>query len=379
MIRKSLLLIALTSVNLVAFAGTTQSAVVIPAGVNLLAPDTTGSWSFGVTGLALQNNSPEYQYAQVHAGPLVTNPSGENQAVDNTLQLGGLEFDATYHFAGNDRDVTVAYMYSSLYNSDTTTATGTQVLTDPYGVLPIIITAFNPLSGVNAVKGETKSNYNVVDAMFGQRFTVSPILELHVAGGARYANLFTRDNSTYYATEKATSTVVLPTNIYQTEQLTSQYQGIGPRVSIDAKLHMPHSFSFVAAFGASLLGGQADAQVIAQNNLAYLNNTTRFVPATPTTATATTKVHAGFYVVPELDGRLGVNYQYDFTAVTSLEAEVGYYVVDYFNADVVNVGDIGPANPAAPPPPALLPMNSLENNANFGMSGPYVRLQLNLA
>ncbi len=71
-------------------------------------------------------------------------------------------------------------------------------------------------------------------------------------------------------------------------------------------------------------------------------------------------------VVPELDAKLGLDYMHAFNPNTSMNIQVGYQVVNYFNAENNDFADSALAN-------------SVNNSSDFNYNGPYLRLQLNVA
>lgn len=337
MLRKIFLALALTGISAAALAGAPGNQMVVPTGVPLTAIDTLGSWSFGAELLYGELGSPQYQYAQINSNTTPVNTLSD-QTVGNSYHP-GFEADATYHFAGSDRDVTLAYMHLEMKDSNTSSIYGTETITDPFGLIP------GRRDRVDQIKGATDNLYNAADLVFGQHMHVGSTLDIHPFGGLRYADLDGRNNSTYY--NDATD----PDPIEATAQMTSHFQGLGPRAGVDATLHVNPAISFVGTIGGSLEVGYDNAETILQVN-----------GDLPTTD----KLPKEWYIVPEMDAKLGIDYQHSFNPATSFDVQLGYQVINYFNVVEEDYNDISTPN-------------SEVNRQNFGFQGPYARFQLNLA
>ncbi|MBY0544128.1 MAG: hypothetical protein K2Q14_01095 [Gammaproteobacteria bacterium] len=337
MLKKIVTSLGLIGISTLALAGSPGNSVVLPTGTPLLAWGSTSFWSLGIEGLYVQSTAPQYQYAEINTN---TDPNKiSEQTVDSNYHA-GVELDATYHFAGNDRDATVSYMHVDMEDSSDSTIVGTETFNEPYGLLPA------RRDFVNEIKGETDQLYNAADFVFGQHLRVGQKLDIHPFGGIRYADLNDRDNSTYYnnPTESDTHTQA-------TAQVSSHYEGLGPRVGVDMQFLLGQAFSIVGTIGGSLEVGYDNASLVTQSG---------------SDLPITTDLDKNWYVVPELDAKLGLDYQHCFNPTTSLDFQAGYQVVNYFDAIETDTYDI-------------TTINSTVNQQNFGFQGPYLRLQLNLA
>lgn len=337
MVKKILVALALTSVSVSALAGMPTNQMVTPTGVPLMALGSVGFWSLGIEGLYAQSTAPKYQYAQI-ANPVGLENNVSNQTVNNSYQS-GFEADATYHFIGNDRDVMLAYTHLDMDDSNTSSIVGDETFVDPFDLIP------GRRDHVDQIKGSTDNLYNAADLVFGQHMAVGSVLDLHPFGGMRYADLNSRDNSTYYND---------PTDVDHTEataQITSHFQGLGPRAGMDATLHLNPAFSIVGTIGSSLELGYDNPRVALQINGELPVNSSS---------------EKNWYVVPEIDAKLGVNFEHCFNPMTSLDIQIGYQDVDYLNAVEEDYQDMSS-------------VNSTLSKQDFGFQGPYLRLQLNVA
>ena len=346
MLKKTAIALAALGFSSSVLAGAPGNSLVLPTGTPLIAWENAGYWSFGIEDLYVKSSSPQYQYAQINSNTAASNdPASEstvsNQTVDSDYH-NNFEIDATYHFAGTDRDVTLAYMHVDMEDSSTSTLLGNETFSEPFGLLP------THRDFVDQIQGETDQLYNGTDLVFGQHMHIGKIVDIHPFGGLRYADLDSRDNSTYYNDLNETDN-----KIQATAQVQAHYEGLGPRAGMDLSVMVLPSLTLVGTLGGSLEFGYDNANITTQ--------TTGDLPVT-------TDLDNGkdWYVVPELDAKLGVDYQQVFNQTTSMDVQLGYQVVNYFNAMDDDTQDI-------------FTLNSTLNRQDFAFQGPYVRFQLNLA
>ncbi|NNM59716.1 MAG: hypothetical protein HKM04_07860 [Legionellales bacterium] len=320
-----------------ALAGAAGNPMLIPTGTPLIAWEDASFWSIGIEYLYVKASSPEYQYAQIMTDS-ASSTTLSNETVDSAYH-GNLELDATYHFAGTDRDVTLAYVHADMEDSNNSTIFAGQTFVEPFNLLP------TRRDFIDQIKGESDQLYNGTDLVFGQNMHIGKIFNIHPFGGLRYADLDTRDNSTYYNNPTQTN------HTQATAQISSHYEGLGPRAGMDLSAMILPNLTLVATLGGSLEFGYDNANIVTQ--------TTGNLPTTTT-------LDKSWYVVPELDAKLGINYQQELSASTSMDVQLGYQATNYFDATENDTQDI-------------FNVNSQVSRQNFGFQGPYVRLQLNMA
>ncbi len=345
----SLLLAGLTTA---AYAGQVGNPVAVPAGVNLIAADSTGFWTLGIEGFLVQSTSPQFQYAQIVDTTTPTLTDNDNYVVGQGYHA-GFEVDATYHFQGNNRDVTLAFTHVEMNDGGSTQLQNpaTQAFSDNFGLIP------SPARNVDItrIRGETNQDYNAIDLVFGQHIQVGDRLDIHPFAGLRFADLNTRSN----LTEFNTSPTAFQTK-QATAQIESEYEGLGPRFGLGATLHATTNISFIGQVGASLLVGNDNENILLQEN-SYQQTLLITVPVSVTNYSNGNNI----YVVPELDARLGIDVEKRFSSTTSVNVQAGYMVTNYFHAIEADFNDINL-------------INSVNNADNFGFQGPYVRLQISL-
>lgn len=302
----------------VALAGAPKDQVVMPTGINLLAPDSVGSWMVGLEALYVRAPDTSLQYAAVTDGSVPVTTI-KNQTVNSDNHWGGTA-DFSYMFPGQSRDL--KFVYTHLETPDTS-AVG-----DLLGLL-------------DSTRGHVRHTYNAVDGVLGQWVRIGDRVDLHPFGGLRYANINTHDT----VNEGASGFLPLLTGL--TAKINSQFQGLGPRAGMDVDVNVGSGVSIVSTVGASLLIGDMH------------ESRTIIAPIFNFHTSADEEEH----VVPEVDARIGLHYSYSFDTTTVAGLELGYQAVNYFNAiDIDNIDITAP--------------NTVNNSENYGYYGPYLRLQL---
>lgn len=301
----------------IALAGAPKDQVVMPTGINLLAPDSVGSWMVGLEALYAKSTSPNFLYfaPSDFSVPVSTI---KNKSVDNDSHWGGTA-DFSYMFPGQSRDL--KFVYTHLETPDSS-STG-----DVFGLF-------------DSSRGHIRQTYNAVDGVLGQWVRIGNRVDLHPFGGLRYANI-----NTHASIQEGDS--LIPAFSGLVVGYHTQFQGLGPRAGIDVDVNVGSGVSIVSTVGASLLVGDV--------------NESR--TATASAFNVHTSADEEEHVVPELDARLGMHYSYSFDTNTVLGLELGYQAVNYFNAvDLDNI-DLGTPN-------------TVNNSEDYNYYGPYLRLQL---
>lgn len=318
--------------------------------VNVTAPEQSGIWSFGLMAVLMQPTNA-FTYADIESRYGIPNDLGNDTYPDNFQDVkpgyhGWFGADITYAFPGNGRDVTLAYEGLNGADSDHAAASET---TEMYS------TAYQ--DSVNLATGRSKTIYNAGDLVFGQNLNVGERVSLHPFAGVRYAYIDVK-NTAYYMGS--------PFDLGQRVDDTweSTFSGIGPRFGSDAAAKLGRGFSVRARLGLSALIGTSSPKFDDLYTLPTEFSGTDTYPIKQSPST---------HVVPEIDGRLGVNYTYDFDSTTALGFEVGWQAIEYFNG----ISMIGV--PVDEAPGNNDPSDYTIINSNFGLQGPYARLQLDIA
>jgi len=338
MTKRITLALAMIGLSATAFAGSPGDNMVAPAptGINLVAPDSVGTWSFGLEALYMEAGQ-QFQYAAVNTLDADDNFTQKNKSVGNEFDW-GVEGDISYMFPGSSRDVTLGYTYMNFDDSNHVSG-------------PANIGAFINFPDVDSdydsAKAKSHQTLNQVDLTFGQLIRIGDRVDLHPFAGVRYADIDVKNDGDY------TGTHVGSIDPYTDEiDNDSEFQGAGPRAGFDGSVHLGSGFSIVGTMAGSLLVGDMSQKF-------------RFIDAEGVDV-ATYKNDSYTAIVPELDAKLGLDYNVAFNPNTSMDIQLGYQVVNYFNAASQDALD-------------SVFVNSNNNTDDFNYQGPYLRLQLNVA
>ncbi len=359
----SLVLLALGLSSTSVYAGHAAESLPVSNDVNLTAPDQPGSWSFGAEAVLMQPTNKAFSYAsRINAA----NKGAENviEGSDNHYSVDEdydwwFGADITYHFPGNGRDVTLAY--EGLHGTDTESTAATPEFGGSNGNVAINV-LFSSFTGLpySEAEGKTKTAYDAGDLLFGQKIDVGHRVQLHPFVGIRYAHLDLTDTGEYFIPQ---SPLFDNTGaMTESAKLENKFDGVGPRLGSDAQINLGPGFTIRARLGLSaLIGSQRvdnEASLLVQ-------------PGTEGGGSihAENNSDSQTRVIPEIDGRLGLNYTAQLNPAAALGFELGWQATNYFNV----VSDQYPVT--------LGPVSAehYSNDSNFGLQGPYARVQLDIA
>lgn len=324
----SLMLLAMGLASASAYAGTIDTTPMpVSNDINVTAPDQSGMWSFGATAVLLQPVSNDFTYLDTS-----TDNATNYHSVDQSYHW-WFGADVTYAFPGNGRDVTLAY--EGLHGSDSDSVVSSYLDFTTLQELPL------------GAEGKTDTRYDAGDLTFGQKLDVGQRIRLHPFMGVRYAYIDVKNTAEYTPYDASNNALGL---ISGTQEGT--FSGIGPRFGSDAQINLGQGFSVRGRLGLSALIGSSDP------SLDYITTDYATNTATPYSFNHDSRTQ----VVPELDGRLGLNYTYDFNSNMALGVEAGWQAVNYFNAVAQESTTDGSID-----------------HSNFALQGPYARLQLDVA
>lgn len=326
--------------------------------VHLTAPDQSAMWSFGLTGVLMEPTNKAFVYASDQNTNLT--PFGlstapiDNYTVKSTYHQ-WFAADVTYAFAGNGRDVTLAY--EGLYGNDSSS------VSDPNGNLQSASNnddTFIYGGDYDEAEGKTDVQYDAVDLVFGQKLNVGQHLQLHPFMGLRYAYIATQDKGLYSGGDfwqYNESDDPIGDDTTENFKMDNTFTGIGPRVGSDASVILGRGFSIHGRLGVSALIGSQKSSV--KDTFSYLDD------GTLETAASNFPSNSNTVLIPEVDARLGINYKYNFDTTTDLDFEAGWQATNYFNV----ISDQAPIDI----------VGAYLDTYNFGLQGPYVRVQLDMA
>lgn len=372
------LALAMVGLSSIVLAGTPGDNMAIPTGTPLLAPESTGIWSFGLEALYMESNT-NFQYAEVSS--IITSEGEQefnNESVTNNWRW-GVEADISYLFPGSSRDMSASYTYLNQSGSDSVDSLGNDVIVNGvndkphagFTFLPIGLAAIPAFqTTINSASADVEQTLNAATLTFGQLFMIGNRLSLHPFGGLQFADIDTTNKANYGGDIIRPIFVFIPVDptlpYTATYKNTSDFEGIGPRAGIDASIHLGNNFSVVGTLAGALLVGNMDSSF--EQSYALPIVTPPGLAAIDPITQINNKYKNDSYtaVVPELDAKIGLDYMYAFNPRTSMDIQAGYVVVDYFNAESSDFID-------------AYTVNSINNTTNFSYNGPYLRLQLNVA
>lgn len=307
------------------FAGT-MGPVCAPG--NVTVPCEKTAWNVGAQALYLQPvYALEGNYPQViqNNGAITLDHAVNYQQANSPYQWGFM-VEGSYHFGmGNDVNV-------NWYRVHNTTSVS------------------NPAFNGDAALGNSSTysqsatanpQWDQVDVEMGQHIDFGDMKSIRLHGGVEYARV-----TTQYSTQANV--------LAYDETANSSYNGFGPRGGVDAKYQLGNGFSVYGKGAGSILVGPSSF-----NNSSVVNsvaNSSAFGSST--------------LIVPELEGKLGVNYDYAM-AQGDLTLDIGWMWINYFNAqqNAVNVNGVTQGQDA--PGAAQGPARGFKSTTDFGLQGLY--------
>jgi len=264
----------------VAFAGT-MGPVCAPG--NVTVPCETTAWDFGARALYIQ---PTYSGALSYLGDNNTVPPNRVYTELDPNWGWGFEVEGSYHFnTGNDFNINW-YHYSKTSTQDYFSST------DLIGVL-----AGDRLSVSN------KPRWDAVNLEFGQHVDFGDMKSIRFHGGGQFARVKTTLNGN--------QVTLLASNA-----LSFNYSGFGPRAGVDMNYGFGNGLNIYAKGAGAVLAGTSK----------FTRQDYNAVGALVTNFSGSKRA-----IVPELEGKLGIDYTYAM-ASGDLTADVGYMWQNYFSA-----------------------------------------------
>lgn len=368
-----------------------------PPTVAVTIPQQTGSWSVGVEALYQALGTNDFNFATSGDASLVGNEGqtgdlyythieGHMSAKSHDVKPNydwGWQVDVAYLFPGNGNDVELSWKHIDSSETRHINNNG-GVLVGPGMFVPesLVETSGDIFNGGlwvdggwDHASGKERNDYDHVDLVFGQKMDFGQKVTLKPFGGLRYASIETKNTGHYHGMveqiiDAEDSSIVLDHEVHGMYHSKSEYQGVGPRAGLDAKVRIGAGFSITGTVGGSLLIGQQDNKIhakLAHSMQAYNDDNNGNITQV-LDGKADMNVHAkndsNSRVVPELDTRIGLNYGWAFNPDAALEVELGYEAINYFNLRQNGMQSF---------------VDSNSNSTNFSVRGPYLRAQLDLA
>jgi hypothetical protein len=157
--------------------------------------------------------------------------------------------------------------------------------------------------------------WDQVNIEFAKRIHLGATDDVRLHGGVNYSRVSSSGNWSWQGSTLLDGTLTYYQN---TEVLNTEYSGFGVRSGMDLSHDFNNGLGLYAHGALSILAGMSKSS---EESNDYINNVLY----------SGRRDHNRPCVVPEVDGRIGANYTYEFIH-GDLHADVGWLWVNYFNA-----------------------------------------------
>lgn len=240
-----------------------------------------------------------------------------------------------YIFPQTGNDVAVNYWHVGIDNTDSVFGPGffSAIFPITFTNQNVAITDFALLT--NHLFSKLEFDFDQGDISFGQFIDVGCRLILHPTVGIQYTRIDQGISSNLAASASGVdSGVAFSFPVISSANLKSDFDGIGPRIGMDGTYYLGAGFGLAGHFAAALLVGDLDSKLTAFSSEAGgdFQGAVNIIP--PLTVQNSFSLNSTRRIVPNLQGKLGVDYTYMFNnaANSYVTLEVGYQVDEYFNA-----------------------------------------------
>ncbi len=292
--------------------------------------------------LRATDNQQDFAILSTDEGSILA--TGSSKIIQSKYQA---SFKAGASYApGGPRDFAISYQR---FDND-----GSAKLVPPFeqpdgnAFVSLIASLAPPSFGQEAASATAHDDfrYSAIDAEAGEHLAVGERLAIRLFGGVRYANLNEHFKAYYFGGD-------FDPVLGARSSFDFGYWGVGPRVGASGRYPLPWGFHLFGQAGVSLLVGEQEAEV------GFVDPWTGD-PDAPLDAF----VHRdyGVRVIPALDMRAGLGWQYLIGEWGTLFVDGGYEFTNYFG--VVEQLSWGPSEA----PGALT-----ESTGDFGFDGFFFR------
>ncbi len=344
-----------------AYGGHPAVDVIVPVMVPVTIPEQEGSWSVAAEAQYFRPSNGDFNYATTRGSDTfaVTNDfEVQNRFLvrsrDRDPDWGG-RFDVKYLFPDFGRDINVVWTH--YHHDDASARRENEFL---YAVASDILTPSliggngNFPGGWDTARPKAANQYDAVDVMWGQHFDFGPKVRLRAFGGLRYGDIQITDSVSYSAVAGNNDEFFATGTL----RLQSDFQGLGPRGGMDARIRLGCHTNIVGTIAGSLLVGDLDQK--RYTSAVYTDQSLE----TTSSLVSHRRLDDSTVVVPEMDARIGFNYLHPLSPDAAVLFEVGYENTHYWNGQnnsVVSYTD------------------SMSHYNDVAFHGPYLRVQLDVA
>jgi hypothetical protein len=399
-----------------------NSFAALPTGTSRYAvcvPQLCGGFTFGLYGIYWQPSTSEQDFVERFSRDDKSGDRDGDHHEVNPRYRWGFMANIGYVFPCSGNDIRLGYIYykhNHENNRDRREGDDDDDSVDGETFLPTISDGWNPthtstveLANVASwnhsldtdprhARAHTEFRLDAVDLDFGQYVNVGCNLRFRFFGGLRYARIEHRLNATFegrHDHEKDDGALGIPMvgtdlnnvavdfdvdgDIREHVHQRSEFNGIGPRLGVNAGYHVGGGFGVVGELSTSLLVGREKHHIHDrfEEELKFeakaLHESTLFDLDTEYRDNNEWERNLNFNhrtrVVPNIDAKLGIDYTYQFCncSHTKLTIEAGWYVSEYFDS-------AERSSSAAIDHPEFRPRRTLDTS----FQGPYVGVQVTI-
>lgn len=311
-------------------------------------------YQFTVAGIYMTPTAGNLTYAVLTEPLPAPRPTWHQQNIDPTFHP-GFDLGLAYVFSDQVNKVSLDWLYLTTKDKGFKSATGTESIAPEWYFGP----GAQQLNGSSA-NGEAQFDVSDVRMLFHHLFQVSDRIQITPYGGAAFAYLKQSLTNKYEGTWTSILNVTTPYSI--TTFNTSKFAGAGPRLGVNMTGYITPHFGLLANMAADVLVG----------SMKTTTNFLSFGDGNTTPATTGLADQSITRMVPELDGKLGLFYDWVTADNTIVNLQLGYQFNVYINGInqvqptrvVTNVFNAG----------VIAIDSSSQQQNNLGINGPYLRL-----
>lgn len=354
-------------------------------------PDVPGSIDINAAALWLQPGASNLNYITSITTMANGYPAFDNEVVKPSYQ-GAFEVGVKWNLPDLEaKSLALNWTHMRSSDSDTSGANGSSAILAPSYAIGYAGTTSTPTflnTYYTYAKGKADFDYDVVNLSAIQRIDVGSRLSVHLFAGLSNADLGEKTSSYATGTSSALSQSGVVTDVPAafTQKVDAEFEGIGPRVGIagDYDLYEGLNIDGMAAISA-LIGSQSTKTsinstggFITNGNEAHDSDDATFGGTLQDNLTyQTIKTDSSIQVIPAIDAKLGLNYQYYFDPCTMVVLSAGYEAAVYVNAIEQYLPTELDRTVATSLDAQIFGLS--QTLSNYSVQGPYIKLDVQFA
>lgn len=338
---------------------------VFPQNLNpnlVIVPRTNSGFLFGLTGALLRpfDNQTDYVIPDTSPLPFVPSTNSVIREISPDYNFGyGGYLGYVYPYTG--RDIKFEFFLFDNNVNDSITAPTDGTLWTPLALYDQTVEA-------DAAFAKYTTNFYSAKLMMGQNIFAGTRFRIHPSFGLQYAGI-NRELKTNYGA--ASSFLDLPFGDSVVKQ-KSNFNGLGPAIQFDLSYFLAPHFALTGHLLNSILVGTITSEINYSEDLLLTS------PLDSAAANTVVNLKSANRCVANLDGKLGVCFQYPFCGTnTKMDIEIGYEFNHFFNAidTYRSAGGVFFVDATDPPVFVDTPLH-IKNPNDLTIDGPYLTLGL---